>query len=80
MVYSGSLVTYGRAEVVVTATGMDTEIGRIADLMNLSKERKTPLQESLDKFSKKLAILIIIISIIVFALGLYRHMQNALTH
>lgn len=75
MVYSGSLVTYGRAEVVVTATGMDTEIGRIADLMNLSKERKTPLQESLDKFSKKLAILIIIISIIVFALGLYRHMQ-----
>lgn len=44
MVYSGSLVTYGRAMVVVTGTGMDTEIGKIASLMNATKEKKTPLQ------------------------------------
>lgn len=54
MVYSGSLVTYGRAEVLVTGTGMDTELGKIAGLMNAAKERKTPLQESLDKFSARL--------------------------
>lgn len=74
MVYSGSLVTYGRAEVVVTATGMDTEIGRIAGLMNNAKERKTPLQKSLDDFSKKLAALILVICAIVFGLSLYRDM------
>ena len=62
MVYSGSLVTYGRAIVAVTGTGMNTEIGKIASLMNAAKEKKTPLQESLDKFSSKLAIIILIIS------------------
>ena len=61
MVYSGSLVTYGRAEVLITATGMETELGKIAGLMNAAKERKTPLQESLDRFSERLAILIMII-------------------
>ena len=61
MVYSGSLVTYGRAEVLVTGTGMDTELGKIAGLMNAAKERKTPLQESLDKFSARLAAFIMIV-------------------
>lgn len=74
MVYSGSLVTYGRAQVVVTATGMNTEMGRIAALMNAAKERKTPLQESLDQFSGRLATLIMIICVVVFALCMYRHM------
>ncbi|MBQ4284554.1 MAG: HAD-IC family P-type ATPase, partial [Lachnospira sp.] len=74
MVHSGSLVTYGRAEVLITATGMNTEIGRIAGLMNAAKERKTPLQESLDSFSKKLAVLIMIICGLVFLLCLYRQM------
>ena len=68
MVYSGSLVTYGRAEVLVTATGMETEMGRIAGLMNATKEKKTPLQISLDDFGKKLSIGIMIISAVVFAL------------
>ena len=72
MVYSGSLVTYGRAEVLVTGTGMNTEMGKIADLMNLTKQRKTPLQISLDNFSQKLAIIIMIICGIVFLLRLYQ--------
>ena len=75
MVYSGSLVTYGRAVAVITETGMNTEIGKIATLMNNTKDKKTPLQVSLDKFSKILAIGIIIISFIVFILGVYRGMN-----
>ena len=74
MVYTSSLVTYGRATVVVTGTGMDTEIGKIASMMNATKEKKTPLQVSLDQFSSKLAIVIIVICIFVFGLSLYREM------
>lgn len=74
MVYSGSLVTYGRANVVVTGTGMDTEIGKIAGMLNATKEKKTPLQVSLDEFGKKLAIIILIICAAVFALSMYRDM------
>ncbi len=74
MVYSGSLVTYGRALVVVTQTGMNTEIGKIASLMNATKDKRTPLQISLDQFSKKLAMLIMVICVIVFGLSLYRDM------
>ncbi|MBQ1839074.1 MAG: cation-translocating P-type ATPase [Ruminococcus sp.] len=72
MVFSGSLVTYGRALVVVTETAMDTEIGKIAALMNSAKEKKTPLQESLDKFSARLAVIIMIISVIVFVLTMWQ--------
>lgn len=73
MVYSGSLVTYGRAKVLVTATGMDTEMGKIAGLMNATREKKTPLQVSLDDFGKKLAAGIMVISVIVFALRIFQH-------
>lgn len=72
MVFSGSLVAYGRATIAVTATGMDTEIGKIASLMNQTKQKKTPLQQSLDKFSKNLAIIIIAICIGVFCLSVFR--------
>ena len=71
MVFSGSLVTYGRAAVVVTATGMSTELGRVAALMNQAKERRTPLQISLDAFSKKLAFCIMAICAVVFAMSLF---------
>lgn len=74
MVFSGSLVTYGRATVVVTSTGMDTEIGKIASLMNQTQQKKTPLQVSLDNFSKKLAMVIIGICIVVFGLSIFREM------
>lgn len=72
MIFSGGLVTGGRGVIVVTATGMDTEIGRIAQLMNETGEKKTPLQVSLDRFSSRLAIGILGISVVVFLLGLYR--------
>lgn len=75
MVYSGSLVTYGRATVLVTATGMNTEIGKIAGLMNGAEERKTPLQKSLDQFSGKLAVLIMVVCALVFALCMFRKMS-----
>lgn len=75
MVHSGSLVTYGRAEVLVTATGMETELGKIAGLMNDAKERKTPLQKSLDQFSGRLAVAIMMICAVVFGLCMYRNMS-----
>ncbi|MBC8611975.1 cation-translocating P-type ATPase [Massilimaliae timonensis] len=74
MVFSSSLVTYGRALVLVTSTGMDTEIGRIATLMNTTQERRTPLQVSLDNFSKKLSILILAVCALVFGISLFRQM------
>ena len=74
MVYSGSLVTYGRAEVIVTETGMHTEIGKIAGMLNAAAEKKTPLQKSLDDFGKKLAAIILVICAGVFGLSLYREM------
>ena len=74
MVYSSGLVPYGRAVVLVTATGMDTEIGKIAALMNATKEKKTPLQVSLDQFGSRLAMAIMVICALVFLLSLYRKM------
>lgn len=72
MVYSGTLVTYGRAEVLVTGTGMQTEMGKIAGLMNDTKEKRTPLQISMDQFSKRLAVIIMVICLLVFGLQLYQ--------
>lgn len=72
MVFSGSLVTYGRATALVTATGMQTELGHIASLLDNTRQRKTPLQENLNKFSEKLAIAIIAICGVVFLLSYFR--------
>lgn len=72
MVYSSSLVTYGRANVLVTATGMNTEIGKIATLMNETKERRTPLQVSLDQFSSRLATAILIFCALILGLQMWR--------
>jgi len=72
MVFSGSLVTYGRAVMVVTGTGMNTELGHIAELMNQTQQRKTPLQKSLDDFSGKLAAAILAICAVVFCLSMFR--------
>ncbi|NLZ45424.1 MAG: cation-translocating P-type ATPase, partial [Clostridiales bacterium] len=72
MVYSGSLITAGRGVIVVTSTGMDTEIGKIATMINKAESKKTPLQRSLDSFSKALSIGILIICLIVMGLSMYR--------
>nr|WP_312292433.1 cation-translocating P-type ATPase [Clostridium chromiireducens] len=72
MVFSGSFVTYGRGVILVTDIGMNTEIGKIANLLESAKEKKTPLQVSLDNFGKKLAVVILIISAIIFGLDIFR--------
>ena len=72
MVHSGTFVTYGRAKFVVTDIGMDTEVGKIAGLINSAEERKTPLQVNLDNFGKKLSIGIMVICAIVFGLSVFR--------
>lgn len=72
MVYSGSFVTNGRGIVMVTAIGMQTEIGKIANLLDTAKEKKTPLQISLDQFGEKLALGITIICLAIFTIDLIR--------
>ena len=74
MIFSGSLIIQGRAVMVATATGMHTEIGKIAALMNATGEKKTPLQISLDRFSGHLSAVIMGICALVFVLSLYRKM------
>lgn len=68
MVYSSSLVVYGRGTFVVTGTGEKTEIGKIADMLNKAEEKQTPLQQKLAQFSKKLGVGILILSILIFAI------------
>lgn len=72
MAYQGTIVTYGRGTGAVTATGMETEIGKIASMLQEQKDLKTPLQQRLAVFGKKLAIAILIICAIVFVAGLMR--------
>lgn len=75
MIYSGSNIANGRGVAVVTGVGMNTEIGKIASLLQNAKKKKTPLQVSLDKFSKVLSIAIIGICIVVFLLTFFINKQ-----
>jgi len=80
MVFSGSFVTYGRAQFLVTSTGMNTEMGKIATLLKSTEEKKTPLQVSLDQFGKKLSIGILMICAILFCVSVFlrqEHIMNA---
>lgn len=72
-VHSGCFAVYGRADVLVTGTGMHTEIGKIANLLKNTSEQKTPLQETMDNFGRRLSIGILMICALVFALSLFRH-------
>ncbi len=72
MIFSGTVITKGRGKAIVVRTGMGTEIGKIAEMMQSEKEKQTPLQLTLAKFGKLLGIAIIVISIIVFLTGLLR--------
>ncbi|WP_419749184.1 calcium-translocating P-type ATPase, PMCA-type [Terrisporobacter petrolearius] len=73
MVFSGSLVVYGRGSFVVTKTGMNTEMGKVAGLLESAESKQTPLQQKLDEFGKKLGVAIVIIAIGIFAIQIIRN-------
>ena len=72
-IYMSTLVTYGKGKGVVTNIGMETEIGKIAKMLDAVEEGKTPLQKTIDEFAKVLGIIIIIVSVFVFALGFVKN-------
>lgn len=71
MVFKGTIVSNGSAKAVVTSTGMNTEIGKIASLLEVGSPQ-TPLQKRLSKFSKQLAVIVLLICVVVFGFGLWR--------
>ena len=73
MCYMGSTVVYGRGRAVVVATGMDTEMGKIADALTRAEDEETPLQKKLDELSKILSIICIVICALVFAVTWLKH-------
>ena len=78
MAFSSTNVTYGRAVGVVTSTGMNTEVGKIANMLANTEEVKTPLQENQDALGKWLTIMILVIAVIIFLVGMLR--GNEWTH
>ena len=72
-VYMSTLVTYGKGKGIITSIGMETEIGKIATMLDAVEEGKTPLQKTIDEFAKVLGIIIIVISFFVFALGFVKN-------
>ena len=69
MAFSSTNVTYGRAEGVVVLTGMNTEVGHIANMLQNAEEKKTPLQINQDQMGKSLTILILVIAVLMFIIG-----------
>ncbi len=74
-VFMSTLITYGKGKGIVTGIGMDTEIGKIAQMLDEVKEGKTPLQKTIDQFAKMLGIICIAVSILVFGIGLLQKMD-----
>ena len=78
MVFSGSFVTYGRGRFLVTATGMDTEVGKISALLKGAEEKKTPLQVSLDRFGRRLSAIILAICAVLFGVSVAVRHENVM--
>ena len=76
MVYMGSSVSYGRGVAVVTAVGMDTEMGKIAGALAAAKDEDTPLQKKLNQLSKILSVLVLGVCVVVFAVDILRIVPN----
>ena len=72
MVYSGATVVYGRGKLVITAIGMNTEVGKVATLLESAGNKQTPLQIKLDDFGKRLGMVIMVLAAIIFAIQVYR--------
>ena len=75
MLFSSSLVTYGRGKGIVVETGMTTEVGKIAEMINETEEQITPLQQKLNKLGKTLGITAIIICVVIFIIGLFQQKE-----
>ena len=75
MLFSSSLVTYGRGKGIVVETGMTTEVGKIAEMINESEEQITPLQQKLNKLGKTLGIAAIVICVVIFIIGLFQQKE-----
>jgi Ca2+-transporting ATPase len=79
MVFMGTHTTYGRGKAVVVATGMNTEFGKIAEMVQAVEEEETPLKQKLERFAKRLGMIIVVVSAIVFVLEIFRegtHLEN----
>ena len=74
MLYSGSTIVYGRGKAIVTATGMDTEMGKIASALNQAEDEQTPLQKKMGELSKVLTKLVVGICVFVFLFGVGREL------
>lgn len=79
MVYMGSIVSYGRGRAVVVGTGMDTEMGKIADALTQAKDERTPLQVKLNELSKMLSVMVLAICVVIFAVDIFRNMSTGIT-
>ncbi|MBI5180603.1 MAG: calcium-translocating P-type ATPase, PMCA-type [Nitrospirae bacterium] len=72
MAFMGTIITYGRGIGIITATGMDTELGKIAHLIQEAKDKKTPIQERLERMGKWLAVVALLLCAVIFAAGVFR--------
>jgi len=79
-VFMATHITYGRGKAVITSTGMNTEFGKIAEMVQTMEEEETPLKQKLERFAKKLGIIIVVVCAIIFALELYEIFVIGVTH
>ena len=79
-VFMATHMSYGRGKAVITATGMNTEFGKIAEMVQTMEEKETPLKQKLERFAKKLGILIIGLCVVIFAVELYEIFVLGISH